>query len=112
MVEFVPKAQTKSTAVWLARAALRQPRFCRRGGVTPPYGAGIYMCAPSAHLFYYLLFLISYLSKGFLPGFSALNIHNFTVGTRKGGGVAGGYEGLMLPHAGQQIGLALVVQLA
>ena len=43
---------------------------------------------------------------------SALHHHNFPIGTRKSGGVAGGHDRLVLAHAGQKVGLALVVQLA
>ena len=43
---------------------------------------------------------------------SALDHHNFPVGACKRGGVAGRHDGLVLAHAGQQVGLALVVQLA
>ena len=43
---------------------------------------------------------------------SALDHHNFPVGPCKRGGVAGRHDGLVLAHAGQQLGLALVVQFA
>ena len=90
-----------------------------RGTVTPPYIATrnralFFLNVPprAEHLFiiYYFLFLIY--PKGFSPGFSALNIHNFAVGTRKSSGIAGCHNGLVLPHAGEQVGLALIVQLA
>ena len=43
---------------------------------------------------------------------SALDHHNFPIRPCKRGGVAGRHNGLVLAHAGQQVGLALVVQLA
>ena len=43
---------------------------------------------------------------------SALDHHDFPIRSCKCRGVAGGHDRLMLPHAGQKIGLALIVQLA